>query len=127
MTPNGQAAMQSRQPLQVSDWITTVSNSVRMMALVGHTSRHAVFADVAHEEPAPVFAVFGELLDEFYVAPVNTVQAPCIIVAVAAKRIEAAVGAWELVPFFASHLACFAADTDSGVSVKSHWLSHKSS
>jgi hypothetical protein len=39
MTPNGQAAMQSRQPLHVFDWITTVSNSVRMMAPVGQTSR----------------------------------------------------------------------------------------
>src|SRR5688572_8638729 len=40
MTPNGQAAMQSRHPLQVSAWITTVSNSVRMIAPVGQTSRH---------------------------------------------------------------------------------------
>src|SRR5215510_11891668 len=30
--------MQSRQPLQTSGWMYTVSNSVRMMALVGHTS-----------------------------------------------------------------------------------------
>src|SRR5687767_1604685 len=35
--------MQSRQPLQVSDWITTVSNSVRMMAPVGQTSRQAAW------------------------------------------------------------------------------------
>ncbi len=40
ITPNGQAAMQSRQPLQTFDWMTTVSNSVRMMAPVGQTSRH---------------------------------------------------------------------------------------
>src|SRR5918995_7315148 len=39
MTPNGHAAMQSRQPLQTSDWMTTVSYSVRMMAPVGQTSR----------------------------------------------------------------------------------------
>src|SRR6266545_4099148 len=39
MTPNGQAAIQSRQPVQTSDWITTVSNSVRMIAPVGQTSR----------------------------------------------------------------------------------------
>src|SRR5205814_5175441 len=39
MTPNGQAPMQSRQPLQTSDWMTTVSNSVRMIAPVGQTSR----------------------------------------------------------------------------------------
>ena len=31
--------MQSRQPLQTSDWMTTVSNSVRMIAPVGQTSR----------------------------------------------------------------------------------------
>jgi hypothetical protein len=40
MTPKGQAPMQARHPLQVSLWITTVSNSVRMMAPVGQTSRH---------------------------------------------------------------------------------------
>ena len=39
ITPKGHAPMQSRQPLQASDWMTTVSNSVRMMAPVGHTSR----------------------------------------------------------------------------------------
>jgi hypothetical protein len=39
MTPKGQAAMQSRQPLQTSAWMTTVSYSVRMMAPVGQTSR----------------------------------------------------------------------------------------
>ena len=30
--------MQFRQPLQTSCWMKTVSNSVRMMAPVGHTS-----------------------------------------------------------------------------------------
>jgi len=39
ITPNGQAAMQSRQPLQTSCWMMTVSNSVRVMAPVGQTSR----------------------------------------------------------------------------------------
>jgi len=48
MTPNGQAAMQARQPLQTSDWITTVSNSVRMMAPVGHTSRHPAWTQCLH-------------------------------------------------------------------------------
>src|SRR4029453_6894854 len=38
MTWYGHAAMQSRQPLHTSGWMYTVSNSVRMMALVGHTS-----------------------------------------------------------------------------------------
>src|SRR5215471_15097392 len=32
--------MQLRQPLHVSCWMKTVSNSVRMMALVGQTSAH---------------------------------------------------------------------------------------
>src|SRR5258708_17197639 len=32
--------MELRQPLQTSCWMNTVSNSVRMMALVGHTSAH---------------------------------------------------------------------------------------
>src|SRR2546422_5464634 len=48
MTPNGQAAMQARHPLQTSDWITTVSNSVRMMAPVGHTSRHPAWTQCLH-------------------------------------------------------------------------------
>ncbi len=39
MTPKGHAAMHALHPLQVSDWMTTVSNSVRMIAPVGHTSR----------------------------------------------------------------------------------------
>ena len=48
--------MQSRQPLQVSDWMTTVSNSVRMMA-PGRADLQAgrldaVLADVAHHQPA---------------------------------------------------------------------------
>ena len=30
--------MQSRHPLQTSGWMYTVSNSVRMIAFVGHTS-----------------------------------------------------------------------------------------
>ena len=40
--------MQSRQPLQASDWMTTVSNSVRMIAPVGHTSRHAACTQCLH-------------------------------------------------------------------------------
>lgn len=38
ITSYGQAAMQSRQPLQTSGWMKTVSNSVRMIAFVGQTS-----------------------------------------------------------------------------------------
>src|SRR5512133_2692009 len=41
MTPNGQAGMQYPQPLQTSSWMTTVPNSVRKIAPVGHTSRQA--------------------------------------------------------------------------------------
>src|SRR5215468_8174065 len=36
--------MQSRQPLHTSGWMYTVSNSVRMMALVGHTSMQLAIA-----------------------------------------------------------------------------------
>ena len=74
MTPNGQAAMQSRQPLQASDWITTVSNSVRMIAPVGHTSRQAAWTQCLHTSliisQRPSIRVVGELLDELHVAPV---------------------------------------------------------
>src|SRR5947199_7291605 len=41
MTPNGQAGTQYPQPLQTSSCTTTVPNSVRNSAPVGHTSRHA--------------------------------------------------------------------------------------
>src|SRR5450631_984533 len=41
MTPNGHAGTQYPQPLQTSDWTTTVPNSVRISAPVGHTSRQA--------------------------------------------------------------------------------------
>src|SRR3954454_9627343 len=44
MTPNGQADTQYPQPSQTSSWTTTVPNSVRNSAPVGHTSRQA--ADV---------------------------------------------------------------------------------
>src|SRR5262249_44882643 len=40
--------MQSRQPLQTSGWMYTVSNSVRMMALVGQTSMHEASAQCLH-------------------------------------------------------------------------------
>src|SRR5438270_5395214 len=48
MTPNGQAPMQSRQPLQTSDWMTTVSNSVRTIAPVGQTSRQPARTQCLH-------------------------------------------------------------------------------
>ena len=48
MTPKGQPAMQARQPLHTSDWITTVSNSVRMIAPVGHTSIQPALTQCLH-------------------------------------------------------------------------------
>src|ERR1700761_4159523 len=39
MTPNGQADTQYPHPLHTSSWTTTVPNSVRNSAPVGHTSR----------------------------------------------------------------------------------------
>src|SRR6476469_5472452 len=43
MTPNGQAATQYPQPLQMSSCTTTVPNSVRNSDPVGQTSRHAAW------------------------------------------------------------------------------------
>jgi hypothetical protein len=86
-----------------------------------------VLANIAHQQPAPLPAIFSELLDEFYVAPVDAIEAPGIVIAIAAERIEAAVGSGELIPLLASHLACFAADTNGCVGVKSHWLGHNPS
>src|SRR5678815_5659839 len=40
--------MQSRQPLQTSGWMYTVSNSVRMMALVGQTSMQLACEQCLH-------------------------------------------------------------------------------
>ena len=48
MTPNGQALTQSRQPLQAGPWMYTVSNSVRMIAPVGQTSRHGAWTQCLH-------------------------------------------------------------------------------
>src|SRR5690625_4210886 len=39
ITPNGHPATQVPQPLQTSSWTTTVPNSVRNKAPVGHTSK----------------------------------------------------------------------------------------
>src|SRR2546423_9655766 len=64
ITPKGQAPMQSRQPLQTSDWMTTVSNSVRMMAPVGHTSRQPACtqclqtSDIINQRPPTRLASF---------------------------------------------------------------------
>src|SRR5262249_23074041 len=48
ITPNGQAVMQSRQPLHTGSWMYTVSNSVRTIDPVGHTSRHGAFTQCLH-------------------------------------------------------------------------------
>src|SRR3984885_9327214 len=59
MPPNGQAETQYPQPLQTSSCTTTVPNSVRISAPVGHTSRHAASVqclhtslDISQREPA---------------------------------------------------------------------------
>src|SRR5688572_11657615 len=86
----------------------------------------AVLAYVAHHEPASVLAVFGELLDELPVAPVDAVEPARIVVAVAAQRVETAIGGRQLVPLLAGDLAGFAANADRGVSVETHGLGHRS-
>ena len=48
MTPKGQPATQVPQPLQTSFWTTTVSNSVRKSAPVGHTSRQPACVQCLH-------------------------------------------------------------------------------
>src|ERR671937_493792 len=64
ITPNGQPARQARQPLQTSDWMTTVSNSVRVMAPVGHTSRQPACtqclqtSDIINQRPPTRSALF---------------------------------------------------------------------
>src|SRR5439155_20736215 len=87
----------------------------------------AMLADVAHQEPSPVAAVFGELLDELDVTSVDPVEPARVVVAVAAQRVEAAVGARQLVPLLARDFARFAADTDGRVGVEAHRLRHPTS
>src|SRR5215510_12840393 len=125
MTPNGQAAMQSRQPLHASDWITTVSNSVRMIAPVGHTSMQPAFTQclqtslIMSQRPCR-----RELLDELHVPPVGAVEPAGVVVAVAGQRVLAAVGRGELVPLLARDLARLAPDADRGVGEEPHRLRH---
>ena len=130
MTPNGQADMQSRQPLHAFDWMTTVSNSVRMMALVGQTCENTACtqsAHVAHHQPASVLAVFGKLFDELDVPPMDAVELAGVVVAVATQRVHPAIGAGQLVPFLAGDLARLAADADRRVGVEPHRLRHSCS
>src|SRR3569833_2615230 len=60
MTPNGQAGTQYPQPLQTSSCTTTVPNSLRNSAPVGHTSRQAACVqclqtseDISQRTPLP--------------------------------------------------------------------------
>src|SRR4029077_6381628 len=146
ITPNGHAAMHNRQPLHTSAWITTVSNSVRMMAPVGHTSRQgrrgpglappaiftqraplrapvdAVLAHVPHHQPAWVLAVLAELLDELHVTPVDAVEPLRIVVAVPRQHATPAVRGRQLVPLLARDLARLAADAHRGVGEEPHRL-----
>src|SRR3984957_15985104 len=48
IAPNGQPATQVPQPLQTSACTTTVPNSVRNSAPVGHTSRHPAWVQCLH-------------------------------------------------------------------------------
>ena len=83
-----------------------------------------MLADVAHHQPAAVLAVLGELLDELDVPPVDAVELRGVVVAVAAQRVHAAVGAGQLVPLLAGDLARLAADADRRVGVEPHRLGH---
>jgi hypothetical protein len=69
---------------------------------------------------------FGELLDEFDVAPVDAIKLAGVVVAVATQRIHATVGAGQLIPLFAGDFAGFAANANRCIGVKPHWLSHVS-
>ena len=52
ITPYGQAETQYPQPLQMSSCTTTVPNSVRNSAPVGHTSRQAACVQCLHTSEA---------------------------------------------------------------------------
>jgi len=62
--------------------MTTVSNSVRTIAPVGHTSRQPAFTQCLQTslimKPAPVLPVGAELLDELHVPPVDAVRWPVL-------------------------------------------------
>src|SRR5207249_6262254 len=88
---------------------------------------NAVFAHIAHEEPAAVLSVLSELLNKLHVTPVDSVELARVVVAVAAQSVQPAVGAGKLIPLFAGHFAGFAADADRRVGIKSHGLSHLNS
>jgi hypothetical protein len=54
----------------------------------------------------------------------QAVEAAGVVIAVAAQGILTTVGAGQLIPFFASNFAGFAADTNCRIGVESHWFSH---
>src|SRR5262249_17145522 len=85
---------------------------------------HAVLADVAHHQPAPLAPVRAELLDELHMAPVNAVEVPRVLVAVATQRANAAVRGGQLVPLFAGDLAGLAPDAHRRIGEKPHRLGH---
>src|SRR6202522_221363 len=86
-----------------------------------------VLANIAHQQPTTVLPVFRELLNELDVAPVDTVQAARVVVAVAAQCVQTAVGAGKLIPLLAGDFAGFAADAYCRVGKKTHRLSHNTS
>src|SRR5213079_2209759 len=86
---------------------------------------NAVFAHIAHQEPAAVLPVLSELLDEFDVTPVDSVKLARVVVTVAAQSVQPTVSTGELIPLFAGHFAGFAADADRRVGIESHWFSHR--
>src|SRR5258708_7186694 len=86
----------------------------------------AVLAHIAHQQPSAVLTVLGELLDELDVAPMRAIEPASVVIAVAAQRVDAAVGAGQLIPFLAGDLAGLAADAHGRVCVKSHRLTHNS-
>src|SRR5439155_23022120 len=86
---------------------------------------NAVFAHVAHQEPAAVLPVLSELLNKLHVTPVDSVKLARVVVTVAAQSVQPTVSAGELIPLFAGHFAGFAADADRCVGIESHWFSHK--
>src|SRR2546428_2190800 len=85
---------------------------------------HAMLADVAHHEPAPLATVRGELLDELHVPPVDAVEVPRVVVAIAAERAHSAVRRRQLIPLLAGDLARLAPDAHRRVREEPHGLSH---
>src|SRR6266850_1876292 len=86
---------------------------------------HAMFAHVAHHQPAFLTPVLAELLHELHVTPMDAVEAAGVVVAVAGQLAPAPAGGGELVPLLARHLARLAADAHGRVGIESHGLGHQ--